>query len=98
MLASLAREGVALALGSDGSPEEANPFLNILLASTYAAAPGEALSREQALLVYTAGGAHAERAERTTGRLVPGLAANLAVLRRTSCGCQHKPCLPPAAC
>jgi len=69
-----------LALGSDGGPEEMNPFLNIMLASTYAAAPGEALSREQALLAYTAGGAHAGRAERTTGRLVLGLAANLAVL------------------
>jgi len=80
MLASLARGGVALALGSDGGPEEMNPFLNIMLASTYAAAPGEALSREQALLAYTAGGAHAERAERMMGRLVPGLAANLAVL------------------
>jgi predicted amidohydrolase YtcJ len=80
MLASLARGGVALALGSDGSEEEENPFLNIMLACTYAAAPGEALSREEALFAYTAGGAHAERAEQTTGRLKPGLAATLAVL------------------
>jgi len=80
MLASLVRGGVALALGSDGGPDEMNPFLNIMLASTYAAAPEEALSREQALLAYTSGAAHAERAERQKGRLMPGLAADLAVL------------------
>jgi predicted amidohydrolase YtcJ len=80
MLASLARGGVTLALGSDGGPDEMNPFLNIMLASTYAAAPQEALSREEALLAYTAAGAHAERSERTKGRLAPGFAANLAVL------------------
>ncbi len=80
MLASLGRGGVVLALGSDGDEPEQNPFLNMMLAITYAAAPDEALSREQALRAYTAGGAYAERAERQTGQLKPGFAANLAVL------------------
>ena len=51
-----------------------------MLASTYAASPGEALSREQALLAYTAGAAYAERQERSKGRVMPGMAADLAVL------------------
>ena len=80
LLASLARAGVVLALGSDGGPDEQNPFLNIMLASSYASAPEEALSREQALLAYTLGGAVAGRNEASTGRLMPGRVANLAVL------------------
>ena len=67
LLKSLLAAGVPIALGSDARADEANPFLNIMLASTYAASPGEALSREQALLAYTAGAAHAERQERTQG-------------------------------
>jgi len=80
MLGSLASAGVPLALGSDAGGDEANPFLNIMLASTYAASPGEALSREQALLAYTAGGAYAERQERSKGRVKTGMAADLALL------------------
>jgi predicted amidohydrolase YtcJ len=72
--------GVPLGLGSDGAADEANPFLNIMLASTYAASPGEAQSRERALPAYTAGAASAERQERSKGRALPGMAADLAVL------------------
>jgi len=80
MLKSLLSAGVPLALGSDAGPEEANPFLNIMMASTYRSSPGEALTREQALLAYTAGGAFAERQERYKGRIMTGMAADLAVL------------------
>ncbi len=78
-LASLVRGGIHLALGSDGGEPEQNPFLNIMLASTYAAATEQALSREEALHAYTAGGAYAERAEQQRGRLKTGLAATLSV-------------------
>lgn len=80
LLRGLLTAGVPLALGSDGGADEANPFLNIMLATTYRALPGEALSREQALLAYTAGGAFAERQERLKGRIMPGMEADLAVL------------------
>jgi predicted amidohydrolase YtcJ len=80
LLATLASSGVHVALGSDGGPDEQNPFLNMMLAATYAAEPAQALTREQALLAYTAQGAYAGRAEANTGRLAAGFAADVAVL------------------
>ena len=81
MRLSLLTAAVPLALGSDGGADQANPVLNIMLASSYAASPDEALSREQALLAYTAGAACAERQQRRKGgRVTPGTAADLTVL------------------
>jgi hypothetical protein len=79
-LRTLVKAGVPLALGSDAGGPEANPFFNILLATGWASAPAESLTREEALLAYTAGGAYAERQERTKGRIGPGLAADFALL------------------
>jgi predicted amidohydrolase YtcJ len=74
---SLIDAGIPLAIGSDGL---LNPYLNILWATTHPANPKEALTREQAVVAYTAGSAYAEFAERDKGQLIPGALADLAVL------------------
>ena len=79
VLRSLLTAGIPLALGSDAGADEQNPFLNMMLATRYPS-PDETLSREQALTAYTSGGAYAEGQEKFKGRIVPGLAADLAVL------------------
>lgn len=68
--------GIPLAYGSDGG---AGPWHN-MVAATSPADGREALSREQAVTMYTLGSAYAEFAERDKGRLVPGMLADLAVL------------------
>jgi predicted amidohydrolase YtcJ len=76
-LRSLLDAGIPLALGSDGPN---NPYLNIMLASTYPGKPKEALTREQAIIAYTLTSAYAEFAEKEKGSLEPGKLADLAVL------------------
>jgi predicted amidohydrolase YtcJ len=69
--------GIPLAIGSDGPN---NPYLNIMLASTYPGKPGQAVTREEAVIAYTATAAYAEFAERDKGSLEPDKLADLAVL------------------
>ncbi|UUR09345.1 amidohydrolase [Sphingomonas glaciei] len=77
---SLLRAGVPLSLGSDAGGEAANPFLNMMFAVRYDRNPVEALTREQALAAYTAGGAFAEGQEHQKGRIAVGAKADLALL------------------
>ncbi len=74
---SLLKAGVPLAIGSDG---EMNPFLNIMLISTFPGRPTEALTRQEAIIAYTAAAAFAEFGERQKGTLEPGKLADLTVL------------------
>jgi predicted amidohydrolase YtcJ len=76
-LRTLLDAGIPVALGSDGPN---NPFLNIMLATTYERNPAEALTREQAVVAYTLTAAYAEFAEKDKGSLEPGKLADLAVL------------------
>jgi predicted amidohydrolase YtcJ len=77
--ASLAAEGIPLAIGSDGPMD---PFLNLMFAVTHPVNPCEALSMEQAVSAYTRGSAFAEHREHEKGTLAPGMLADLAVLSR----------------
>lgn len=79
-LRSMVEAGVHLALGTDGIGGTISPFLDIFLATFHPARPGEALTREQAVIAYTAGSAYAEHEEHRKGRLAPGQLADLAVL------------------
>jgi predicted amidohydrolase YtcJ len=76
-LRSLLAAGIPVALGSDGP---INPYLNVALASQHPDRPGEALTREQAVVAYTLTSAYAEFAERDKGTLERGKLADLAVL------------------
>lgn len=81
-LKSLLAAGVRLGFGSDSSNAgpDANPFLNIRIASSDPLHPDEAITREEALIAYTAGSAYAERQEEIKGKIKPGLVADWAVL------------------
>lgn len=74
---SLLNAGVRLAIGSDG---EMNPFLNIMFASMHPGRPSEAMTREEAIIAYTATSAHAEFEEERKGTLESGRMADIAVL------------------
>ena len=81
-LRSILAAGVSLGLGSDGAngTGTANPFLNMMIASSLPSKPGEALTREQTLTAYTAGNAFADRQEARRGKIAIGMDADLAVL------------------
>lgn len=74
---SLIDAGIPVAIGSDGPM---NPFVNIMAAASHPANPREALTREQAVIAYTATAAFAEFREREKGQLAVGMLADLAVL------------------
>ena len=74
---SLIDAGVPIAIGSDGP---LNPWLNIMFAEMHPNNPGEAITREQALIAYTRRSAYAEFAEREKGTIARGMLADIAVL------------------
>lgn len=76
-LRSLLAAGIPVALGSDGPT---NPYLNLARACTHPDRPGEALTREQAVVAYTLTSAYAEMLENDKGSIAKGKLADLAVL------------------
>jgi predicted amidohydrolase YtcJ len=80
-LQSMLKAGIHLALGSDENMAPvSNPWFNVMLAITDPTRPDEALTRTQAIMAYTAGGAYVSREETTRGKIAPGMLADLAVL------------------
>ena len=77
LMRTLLDSGITLAIGSDGPLE---PGINVMLATLHPNVPGEALSREQAVMAYTRSAAFAAFAERDRGSLEVGKRADLAVL------------------
>lgn len=69
--------GIPVAMGPD---DLINPFLNIMFVTAQQTNPAENITREQAVIAYTKGGAYAEFAEGYKGTLMPGKVADLAVL------------------
>jgi len=74
---SLLDAGLNLAFGSDGP---INPYLNIMFAVTHPTHPKEAITVEQAVILYTKQTAYAEFMENEKGQLKEGMLADLAVL------------------
>ena len=74
---TLLLKGIPLGIGSDGP---FNPFLNIMFAISHPRRPSEAISREEAVIAYTATNAFAEFEEQNKGTLTVGKVADLAVL------------------
>jgi predicted amidohydrolase YtcJ len=79
-LESALKAGIHLALGSDQNMSPvSNPWLNVMFAVTDPAHPEQALTRTQAIMAYTAGGAYVSREENTRGKIAPGMLADLMV-------------------
>ncbi len=76
-LRSLQEEGIAFALGTDAP---IGPADDVMYAVVHDANPAEALTREQAVVAHTRGGAYAEHAETEKGTLAVGMLADLAIL------------------
>ena len=74
---SLLAAGIPLALGSDGPT---NPYLDIFFATNPGNRPSEAITREQAVIAYTATSAYSEFQEKEKGTIEPGKLADIAVL------------------
>ncbi|HUP45092.1 MAG TPA: amidohydrolase [Thermoanaerobaculia bacterium] len=68
---------IPVAIGSDGP---INPWLNVMFAAMHPANPDQRVTRERAVIAYTAGSAYAEMEEDEKGTIVPGKLADLAVL------------------
>ncbi len=69
--------GIPVAYGSDMLR---NPFVHMITVVTGGEQPAEAVTREEAVRMYTHGSAFAERKEKEKGILAPGMLADLAVL------------------
>jgi predicted amidohydrolase YtcJ len=89
--ATMLRNGVPLAFGSDYPVESPDPFAGWAAAFTRQDASGEPfggwrpeekVTREQAWWAFTAGGAYAGFAEERFGRLAPGQAADFIIVDR----------------
>lgn len=85
---NLLKSGAFLVAGTDAPVEPLSPWRNLASAVTRRMAdgaqlsPAQCLTRGEALLAFTAAGAHAARFEKVTGMLRPGLAADFIVLDR----------------
>jgi len=81
-LRSLLKAGIPVAIGSDGDP---NPFTDIAAAIAHPD-PAEAITRAEAIDLYTKGSAYAEFAENDKGTIAAGKIADLAVLSNDIAG------------
>ncbi|MGD1096520.1 MAG: amidohydrolase family protein [Bryobacteraceae bacterium] len=86
---SLIEANIPLAIGSDG---EMNPFLVIMLISTIPGRPQDALTRQEAIIAYTATAAFAEFEESRKGTLEPGKLRTSRSYRRIFARVQRRNC------
>lgn len=88
--AELAAQGAMLVAGSDGPAPSLDPFESIEIGATRRAAdgsgavlhPSQVLRVPELLQALTRNGAYAARADRSSGKIAPGFAADLVVIDR----------------